>query len=148
MHSANSEHPTKGGGRGGRLYTQSKRVLKLPGSGQNIQKITMCHHGCHDNGFMATPALFRCISHYRIGDIFDLSLLLNDLGIDRVLCQSNCITKIAEKGENYIISQINICMIPEIMFKKLSTEQNENNQIVNNRMVKVYQKLLWSSCGQ
>ena len=27
------------------------------GSGRNIQRITMCPHGYHHNGFMATPAL-------------------------------------------------------------------------------------------
>ena len=28
------------------------------GSGRNIQRITMCPHGYHHNGFMATPALW------------------------------------------------------------------------------------------
>ena len=52
MHSAKSERPARG------LFTQSKRVLKLPGQWAKYPKdYNVCPHGSHHNGFMATPAL-------------------------------------------------------------------------------------------
>ena len=52
MHSAKSEHPARG------LFTQSKRVLKLPGQWAKYPKdYNVPSHGYHHNGFVATPAL-------------------------------------------------------------------------------------------
>ena len=52
MHSANSERPTKGA-----PPPNPRECSNCLGSGRNIQRITMCPHGYHHNGFMETPAL-------------------------------------------------------------------------------------------